>query len=458
MAGFLVVGLAISVLVLVISLLGPFIAPQLAPIFGVTLDVTPLTLYFFIFATLYNAILLTVILLQGRRDKTIEVEDEAHVFSIMVPCRNEESVISRTVSALFSMSYPQEKYEVLVINDGSTDKTKEILMDLVPRFPALRILRISASEAGQGKSTALNRGFDHLINSSPFRECRDWVIGVFDADGIPDEDVLRKASSQFKDPKIGAVQTLVRIGNRRDSILTMMQDIEFVTFARVTQFSRSVFRGAVALGGNGQFIRASTLKEIALGRGEYWRRDALTEDLDLGTRVLLGGWENTFLYSTAVNQLGVNDFKSLFKQRTRWSWGALQCFFTYAANLRVLRSSLNNVKKLDLLYYLSAVVLPPVILMVWAISVMGILGLFMIHNPFPAYFMLVNSICFFPIIGYGLWTVRSEYKTVYILPLIFLTTAYTYHWVVCTLAAMVKVARREQPVWLVTEKSDIKAV
>ena len=456
MAGFLVVGLAIAMLVLLVSLLGPFLAPQMAPLLGLTLDVTPLTLYFFVFATLYNAILLSIVLIQGRRERMVEGEAAKHVFSIMIPCRNEERVIGETVSAQFAVDYPNGKFEVLVINDGSTDHTPEILDQLRIRYKGLRVLNVPIEESGRGKSVALNRGLEHLMKTSPFRDESNLIIGVYDADGVPKSDILKKASFRLLDPKIGAVQVLVRIGNVRDSILTMMQDIEFVTFAKVTQFARTVFRGAVALGGNGQFIRASTLKSIALNPGEYWRIDALTEDLDLGTRVLLSGEENSFLSTTCVYQYGVNDLKSLFKQRTRWSWGALQCFLSYAASLKLLKSSISSVKKLDLLYYLSAVILPPVVLMVWAISFLGVLGLFLIYNPFPAYFMVANSVCFFPIIGYGMWSVRKEYKTIMIPIMILLTTAYTYHWVICTISAMFKVARHEKPRWMVTQKRSVE--
>ena len=58
--------------------------------------------------------------------------------------------------------------------------------------------------------------------------------------------------------------------NLKESILPMLQDIEFVTFAKVTQFARAIFKGAVALGGNGQFIRASTLKSISLSPFSYY--------------------------------------------------------------------------------------------------------------------------------------------------------------------------------------------
>lgn len=454
MAGYVAVGLSLSTLILVISLVGPLVGPHVQPLLGITVDATLLTLFFFVFATIYNAILLSTIAFHDRRTAS-EGEAEDHHFSLMVPCRNEEAVVEQTLQAIMRVDYPSSQFEVLVVNDGSMDRTEVIVRSLTRAYANLRVLNVPFQDSGKGKGEALNKGFRYLLESSPFRNSSNWIIGVFDSDGIVDPKILKKASYSLKDSRVGAVQTLVRISNSRDSVLTMMQDIEFVTFAKVTQSARSLFKGAVALGGNGQFIRASALEAIVLPTGEYWRREALTEDLDLGTRVLMKGWGNSFLSSTAVYQKGVTSMRSLYKQRTRWSWGALQCFYYYAANLRVLRSKMGRVRKLDLAYYLSAVTLPPLILLVWVLSIFGLLGLFRLYNPFPAYFMLANSISFFPLIGYGLWTVRREYKVILIVPLLFLTSAYTYHWVVCTLRAMIHMIMRDKPRWVVTKKTSI---
>lgn len=88
MGGFEIVGLSLACVLLVVSMIGPVIAPQVQPLLGITVDATPLILYFFIFATIYNAILLSTIALQDRK-RWLEAEAEKHVFSVMIPCRNE---------------------------------------------------------------------------------------------------------------------------------------------------------------------------------------------------------------------------------------------------------------------------------------------------------------------------------------------------------------------------------
>ena len=451
MAGFEVVGLSLACALLIISMIGPAIAPQITPILGITVDATPLVLYFFVFATIYNAILLTTIALQDQK-KWLESEAQKHAYSIMIPCRNEENVIETTINSLINAQYPSNLIEILVVNDGSSDGTGQILQKLSQKHSNLTVLEIAPENSGKGKSAALNKAFKHLMKTSPFRDDPNWIIGVLDADGRIDSKIFSKTSHRFQDPKIGAIQVLVRISNPKASILTILQDIEFVTFGKITQSARRIFKGAVALGGNGQFIRAKTLKAIKLSDEEYWRNESLTEDLDLGTRVLLGGWETSFLSTTCVYQHGVPTLSALYKQRTRWSWGALQCFLKYIPNFKVAKRKIPITKKLDLIYYLSATLLPPIILLVWALSIAAIFGLFKIYTPFPTYFLIANSISFFPIIGYGLWTVRNEYNSKLMIPLLFLTNAYSYHWVLCTFMAMLRVIRGKKPEWTVTHK------
>ena len=451
MAGFEIVGLSLACLLLVVTMMGPILAPQLQPILGVTIDATPLVLYFFVFATIYNAILVTTLAIQDRK-RWQEKEGQTHVFSIMIPCRDEENVIENTVHSLMRTEYPKQKMEILAIDDGSTDNTSSILERLAHNYTNLRILQVRHKISGQGKSAALNKGFAHLLATSQFRNDPNWIIGVIDADGQVDPKILSKTSYSFQDPKTGAVQVLVRISNIKNSILAKLQDVEFITFARITQSARTVFKGAVALGGNGQFIRVSTLESTELTPGEYWRNESLTEDLDLGTRVLLAGWENNFLTTTAVHQHGVTTFRALYKQRTRWSWGALQCFLKYVPTFEIMKHKISAAKKLDLLYYLSVPLIPPLIILVWALSLFALLGLFRVATSFPSIFLLANSVSFFPLIGYGLWTFRHEYSKKQIVPLIFITTAYTYHWVVCTVAAMYRIILRKKPSWVVTRK------
>jgi len=463
LAGFVAVGLGLTLLLFFLTLLGPILVTHAATMFNYSIDTTLLTLFFFVFCTLYNLTMLSIVAVHDRRRLKIEREATDHYFSIMVPARNEELVIGRTLRTILSSDYPKEKFEVLLIDDGSSDKTAYMAENLRTEFPNLDILKIPVEESGRGKSEALNTGYRYLLSKHGLPK-DDWVIGVFDADGLPQADMLKKNSFQFRNSRIGASQSLVRMSNRHDFFLALLQDVEFSTFARVSQFVRSIFKGAVALGGNGQFIRTTALDSITLENGEWWRREALTEDLDIGTRLLLKGWENEFLITTTVNQQAVDSFGALYKQRTRWAWGTIQALQTYVLSGVIFRSKLELIKKVDVAYYLSFVVIPPVMLFCWIISLLGVAAVISTYNPFPAYFMITNGVSFFPLIGYGLYRTYSEdrtsgrnqhsllYSRWFFIPLMIVTTAYTYHWVPCTIRAIIHALRRDRPRWVKTQR------
>lgn len=486
MAGFVLVGLGLAMLLFFVTLLGPILVTQSATMFNVVVDTTILTLFFFLFCTIYNITMLSIVFVHDRRRLKEEKEASDHSFSIMIPARNEELVIHKTLTSILALDYPKSLLEVLLIDDGSSDRTVEIATKLREEFDNLDILRIPKEESGRGKSEALNRGFRYLINKHG-NPSDEWIVGVFDADGLPQSDMLKKTAYQFKKSKVGATQSLVRMTNRRDFFLALLQDVEFSTFARVSQFVRSIFKGAVALGGNGQFIRTSALASISIG-GNWWRNDSLTEDLDIGTRLLLKGWENEFLITTTVNQQAVDSFGALYKQRTRWAWGTLQALRTYVLSGSVFKARVPLIKKIDLIYYLSFIVIPPVMLFCWVISALSLVAVFSTYNPFPTYFMITNGVSFFPLIAYGLMRTHKEdankdrscthcsrellkdskycdrcgtpfkipryiaHPVLFFIPLIIITTAYTYHWVPCTIRAIIHVLKRDVPHWTKTER------
>ena len=424
---------------------------------SLVLDSTFLTVYFLVTCTFYNVFLMGTIGVAGKR--LVEGEDMAHYFSIVIPARNEEDVIEETLEHVLNLDYPRELFEVIVVDDGSTDNTKNIVLKLQQKYPNLKLVTSPPFKQGIGKASALNSGFADFLLAWRGIEIKPrdrWIVGVFDADAIPEPNMLKKASFQFNDPKVGGVQTTVRIRNRKKSILCKLQDVEFLTFARTTQLSRDIFGGSVALGGNGQFVRATALDSVPLGKfEEYWKKGSLTEDLDLGVRLLTHRWENRFVSSTSVGQEGVETWRHLFRQRSRWAWGHLQTLRDYVLNLKIFKSEIPLRKKFDISIYLAFIAVPFLVLLCWMWFILGILGIVKIYNAFPIAFTTANSFSFFPLIVYGLWKERREYPIWQIIPLLFLVTAYTYHWIPCITSALIKIITK-RPVWEKTPRFNNK--
>lgn len=237
------------------------------------------------------------------------------IYVFVVPCLNEERVINQTVESLLSLG--RRDVYVMVIDDGSDDATPKLLQRYDDEV-RVEVLSRVAPVARQGKGKALNAAYRLLRD-------QDWggdevVFSVLDADGRLEPGALEHVGPYFADPTVGAVQIGVRIRNAADHRLARLQDMEFLLYTEVYQRGRNVL-SSPHLGGNGQFVRLSAL--CTLG-DDPWS-DCLTEDLDLGLRLLLAGHQLRYCPATWVDQQGLTSLPKLIRQRTRWFQGHLQC-------------------------------------------------------------------------------------------------------------------------------------
>jgi cellulose synthase/poly-beta-1,6-N-acetylglucosamine synthase-like glycosyltransferase len=238
---------------------------------------------------------------------------DAFSWVFLVPALNEEVTIADSVQRLIEL--PVARRRVIVIDDGSDDRTAEILAGI--EHPDLFVLHRVAPNARQGKAAALNYAYRALRSHSD----RDGTIVVIvDADGRLRSSAPHFAASHFADPAVGGMQSLVRIYNRQHP-LTWLQDVEFSVYGHLFQAGRDHW-GTAGMGGNGQFNRLSALDDVVDAEGPW--RDKLTEDQDLGLRLIAAGWEGRQDLRAAVDQQGLSKWRPLFRQRTRWSQGNLQ--------------------------------------------------------------------------------------------------------------------------------------
>jgi cellulose synthase/poly-beta-1,6-N-acetylglucosamine synthase-like glycosyltransferase len=260
----------------------------------------------------------------------------------MVPALDEELTIRDSVRRLLEIDLPNRL--VVVVDDASGDRTPDILRELGHRD--LHVIRRDQPNARQGKAAALNHGYralDGLLDGAD----RDRVIVVVvDADGRLDPAAPGYAAAHFdSDPAVGGVQSLVRIYNRH-GFLTWMQDVEFSVYGCLYQAGRTGW-GTAGMGGNGQFNRLRALDDVADHDGPW--RDRLTEDQDLGLRLIAAGWTGRQDLRARVDQQGPPELRRLFRQRTRWSQGNLQAMGLIDS---VWRARVSLVARLELLAYL----------------------------------------------------------------------------------------------------------
>ena len=342
-------------------------------------DVTLLGYFMALVSLYYVALFVLSLRVFARRDP--EHVDRPPVV-ILVPAHDEELVIGDTLASLTALEYPQ--YCVLVLNDGSKDRTSERATAFETTGKVLVVDR-PPEVGGFGKGSVLNDGFrvvhELVEQGHPLVagfDPQEIVIGVVDADGTLERDSLSEVARLFHDPRVGGVQLGVIIGNAEEGLIARCQDLEFVGFSHLAQAARDRI-GSVGLGGNGQFTRLRALR--ALGRPPW--TSCLTEDLDLGLHLTRLGWKIRFCRSRSVTQQGVRTLRAWIRQRTRWAQGHYQCWDHVPRLLTA--GNVPLITRLDLVLYLLFVAFVMFVAANLAVAFLGALGVVTIVNEFLAF-------------------------------------------------------------------------
>lgn len=284
-------------------------------------------------------------MIRGTRERGHNESDFLWVF--MVPALNESAAIADSVSRLRQTKATHTLF--VVIDDGSDDGTGQIVSDIADE--RIRVLSRVLPNARTGKAAALNDAYGYLrrlLRTDPALSAWDetnTIVCVVDADGRLSADAPFHVAPHFVNPRTGGVQSLVHIYNQHTS-LTWAQNVEFSSFGRLFKLGRSAW-GAANMGGNGQFNRLSALTDISTEEGPW--RHRLTEDQDLGVRLLQRGWRSVQENRAVISQQGLNSLSRLFRQRVRWAQGAWECMDLIPT---ISRMKTGLIGRIDALHYL----------------------------------------------------------------------------------------------------------
>lgn len=288
--------------------------------------------------------------------------EEYPTVSILVPAHNEALVIVRTVRALLNMEYPVDRYEVIVINDNSTDDTAEKLEELQREFPDRRLVVISTGPevGGKGKSNALNIGFSVSTGE---------VVAIYDADNTPESDALAiLVENLMEDDKIGAVIGKFRTRNRNASLLSRFVNIETLAYQCMNQAGRYFFFKLCTIPGTNYVIRRKLIEEIG-----GWDTKALSEDTEISFRLYRMGYYIKQMPLAVTWEQEPHLLSVWFRQRTRWAKGNI---YVLVKNMRYIFDPTAGPMRLDVIYYLIVYILMLSSLVISDyIFISGILGL-----------------------------------------------------------------------------------
>lgn len=244
---------------------------------------------------------------------TLPMDAEYPSVSILVPCFNEEEGIEETLRACMAQVF--DDYEVIAINDGSTDGTATILDRLALEFPTLRVVHLARN---QGKAMALRTGA--MVS-------RGDVLVCIDGDGIIHPHCVAWLVCRFtKFPRLGAVTGNPRIRNR-SSLLGLLQVGEFSATVGLIKRTQRLDGRLFTVSGAITAFRKAALRDVG-----WWSPDNLTEDVDVTWKLNRRFWTIHFEPNALCYILMPETVRGLWRQRLRWATGGAQTFLRYSTD------------------------------------------------------------------------------------------------------------------------------
>jgi 1,2-diacylglycerol 3-beta-glucosyltransferase len=374
-----------------------------------------------------------------KQKPAVEVTDLPFI-SIFIPAHNEENTIEATVRSVCESDYYQDdeaRFEVIVINDGSTDSTGEILSEIKKDLPQLKIVTRHPPRSGKGKGFVLN---DALTLS------QGEIVGVFDADTQIKTDYLRTIVKYLPDD-IDGVQSRVKMFNKNENYLARMQHVEFASFGN-TLIAKDNLGSTGFLGGNGQFVKKKAI--IDCGR---WDGFAVTEDLNLAIKIMLQGGKIRYCGECAVYQEAVTEWRAFFRQRIRWAIGNFETLFVYFP--QIIRSNISIAKKFNILEHISFYSFNLLIFFGFLVTIINAISWFIFQNPTlirmdaPVIVGILSVISFFP--GIILALSRDNPTIIEFFKDLIKYYLYCFHLIPLFFMTMVTMMTRKERRWAKTE-------
>lgn len=248
--------------------------------------------------------------LYSNEDKTAESYEPTASF--VIPCKNEGQAIEKTIRKCFEADYPKEKLEVIVINDGSTDNTLDVLKSLKKEYPNLIIV-----------DWKINRGKRHGM-AYGFKMAKGKIIVQLDSDSYIDPKTFREIIKPFENPGIGAVCAHADPENADKNMLTKIQAAYYFMSFRILKAAESVFFSVFCCSGCSSAYRKSIvlpimdtwLNETFLGRPITWG-----DDRALTNWVIKLGYKTMYTDKARAFTICPDKLKQFLKQQVRWKKG-----------------------------------------------------------------------------------------------------------------------------------------
>lgn len=273
-------------------------------------DISHVITYIFLFASLNFEVFLLITYFENRNGIREEEKAQANVnlkhypsVTVIVPCWNEESTVSKTIYSILDLDYPTDKLKVMIVDDGSTDKTWEVVQSFKDH-PQIELY----TKENAGKYTALNYGISKLTTE---------LVGCLDADSYVHRDSLKKIALYFEDKETMAVAPSIKLWEPK-SVLQLLQKVEY-GFGIFTRKMYHYMNAIYITPGPFSIFR----REVFENLGGY-RHAHNTEDIEICLRMQKNGYKIVHAHNAVVYTVPPKTLKKLLKQRVRWTHGFIK--------------------------------------------------------------------------------------------------------------------------------------
>ncbi|MBN2112165.1 glycosyltransferase family 2 protein, partial [Candidatus Woesearchaeota archaeon] len=230
---------------------------------------------------------------------------ETPLVTIAIAAYNEERTIEKTISSIAKADYPKDKIEIIVVNDGSRDRTADVVEELIKKYPDFGIKLISKPNGG--KASAINRALE---------AAKGELFGVVDADSRISPNCMRMMAPYFAEKNLGAVISRIKV-DKPNKLLERIQRFEYIMSNMIRKLMASI--GTLALTpGVLSIYRTKLIRELG---GFDENRANLTEDLEIAMRLKYNGYDVKMESESIVYTVVPKTIKGLWRQRIRWARG-----------------------------------------------------------------------------------------------------------------------------------------
>lgn len=257
-------------------------------------------------AVLFISFFLLIVLLEhGGIKKPVELRDNWPKLTLIIPAYNEEDTIQMTIESILDVDYPEDRLELIVVNDGSQDSTVEKVQPYTDKLTLI-------NQDNRGKGAALNAGLEKVETE---------LFGCVDADSRLKEDSLKNIVSELEEDA-GGIASAMKV-YQPQNLLQKLQWVEYlmgIFLRNIMGFINSIHVTPGPL----SIYRTDAVENLG-----GFDPESLVEDQEICFKLQNNDWKISHSRGGEVYTVAPRTVREFYDQRYRWYKGALQNIVKY---------------------------------------------------------------------------------------------------------------------------------